>query len=220
MAFLNEQTGELHLKVLITGAGGVGKTTFLQSLYKLTNPGFGQDDNQCESLTGTFSQRSKTYEFLPISLGEFQGQNVRINLYTFPSHSLMPLLESGLCIGVDGILTMADSRLVHLHEYEPAVHKLQVNLEKTGLSYSKIPRVCLLNFRDCKDIVPTEIFKSGFHLESHRLVETIALRSVGVLESVEFLAEEMISCLEHSTNSLFHNSPSLEISKDSNIKPF
>ena len=37
MAFLNEYTGELHLKILFVGAKGAGKSTNLQSVYKQTS---------------------------------------------------------------------------------------------------------------------------------------------------------------------------------------
>ena len=36
MAIINEETNEIHLKILMIGAQGCGKTTNLQSLYKQT----------------------------------------------------------------------------------------------------------------------------------------------------------------------------------------
>lgn len=195
MAFLNEQTNELHIKILIAGGTGCGKTTNLQSLYKQTSSEINSRLFDLHDL----SQRSYFYEFLPMSLGESKAHSLRLNVYTLPSHNIWESVLLNLAWGIDGLVFVVDSRISALEQNEKQRERLRSLLRCVGKSWDDIPLVFQFNRRDAADALPIKALKSEFSRESAAAIEGVAVQDIGVLETIDAISDRILSQMDVPT---------------------
>lgn len=193
MAFINEQTNELHLKVLYAGAPGCGKTTNLQSLFKQTSSEMSTRLFDLHDL----SRKSQFYDFLPLSLGESRAHSLRLHIYTLPAHDIWESVMMNLAWGVDGVVMVVDSRIAALKQNEQQMSRLKMLLRCVNRSFSEIPLVFQYNHRDAADALPLRALKTEFFRPQAGEVEGVAVQDIGVLETVDALAERILTAMEN-----------------------
>jgi len=192
MAIVNEETNEIHLKILLIGGQGSGKTTNLQSLYKQTA---GDLATRLFDLHG-MSSRNSFFDFLPLSLGKHQNHEVRAHLYTLPHHHLLPSMNQALLAGADGAIFVVDSRLAKIPESEALFMRLKDIVRQAHKNFSNFPIVIQFNHRDDPDAVAVEALQHAFHLESSPSVESVAVQDIGTVESLDALADLILNQME------------------------
>jgi signal recognition particle receptor subunit beta len=197
MAFLNEDTNELHIKILYAGASGSGKTTNLQSLFKQTSSEISSQFFDLHSIGGN----SQFFDFLPLTYGKTQSHALRLHLFTLPSHDLWPTVNMNLCQGVDGIVGVVDSRLPFLEDNEAAFARVKNLLHLTNRSFSEIPLVFQYNHRDAPNAVDLEGLRKEYSRHGAGEIEAIAAKDTGVLETLESIAERVLTAMENETPS-------------------
>lgn len=192
MAIINEETNEIHLKILLIGAQGCGKTTNLQSLYKQTA---GDLATRLFDLHG-MSNRNPFFDFLPLTLGKHQNHDVRAHLYTLPHHELLETMNHGLLAGADGAIFIVDSRLSKLPDSEAQFRKLRNYVRLAHKSIADFPVVVQFNHRDDPQAVPMDALRLAFHMENSPTVESVAVQDIGTVESLDALADMILNHME------------------------
>lgn len=192
MAIVNEETNEIHLKILVLGSQGCGKTTNLQSLYKQTA---GDLATRLFDLHG-MSARNTFFDFLPLTLGKHQNHDVRAHLYTLPHHSLMPSMNNALLAGSDGAVFIVDSRLSKLPQSEEQFRRLKDLVRMAHKNLLDYPIVIQFNHRDDPQAVPMDALRLAFHLENSPTVESVAVQDIGTVECLDALADMILNQME------------------------
>lgn len=193
MAFLNEKTNELHLKLVYVGGSGSGKTTNFQSIYKQT----GADPSSKTFFDMKESAiRSHFFEFLPMSLGETQSHPLRLHLYTLPPHDVWESVLLNLLTGVDGVVQVVDSRMASLQENFRQLTRIQTMLRWVNRSFSEIPLVFQYNHRDAADALSIDALRQEFSRPAAPYMEAVATNDKGVFETLEAISERVIASLE------------------------
>ena len=142
MALVHEDSKETIIKIVYLGAESSGKT---QSLISL-------------SLDETCSQKKGGYfEFLPIKIQKYP--NLRLHLFTLPSHDQLPHLNSAILANADGFIFTVDPRPKSLHKLSRELKRIEgisqiLNLPKT-------PRLFQVGFFDEEDAIPLEQFQKA-----------------------------------------------------------
>ena len=198
MAFINDETGELHLKVLYFGISGSGKTTNIQSLFTLTSQ---ELSTRIFDLKESFV-RSHFFDFLPMSLGDSRGKRLRLHLFTFPAHGLWPALQRVLLSGVDGLVFVLDSRLAFLQENERLLKEMDDHLRAFNRSLKTIPLVIQANHQDSDQACPLSSLQWGFSYPHANWVTAAAADNRGTLESLETIAQKIVDHLDGEESSL------------------
>lgn len=192
MAIINEDTNEIHLKILLIGAEGCGKTTYLQSLYKQTA---GDLATQLFDLHG-IAKRNPFFDFLPLTMGKHHNYDVRAHLYTLPHHERLESMNLGLLAGADGAIFIVDSRLSHLPASEEQFRKLKDYSRLAHKSMADFPIVVQFNHRDNPQAVPIDALRLAFHLENSPSLESVAVQDIGTVESLDSLADLILNRME------------------------
>lgn len=192
MAIINEETNEIHLKILMIGAQGCGKTTNLQSLYKQTA---GDLATRLFDLHG-MSNRNPFFDFLPLTLGKHHSHDVRAHLYTLPHHDILETMNQSLLAGADGAVFIVDSRLSKLPDSEEQFRKLKNHIRLAHKSIADFPIVVQFNHRDDPQAVPVDALRIAFHLENAPTVESVAVQDIGTVECLDALADMILNHME------------------------
>ena len=203
MAFLNEYTGELNLKVLYVGSAGCGKTTNIRSAYKQTST---EISSRLFDLHG-LEESDGVFDFLPLRLGDVSqriesnrsgahSQPLRVHLYTLPSHDCLATLNQTLFMGVDGIVFIVDSRSLALPENERQWERMNQWLLQQGRRQEDVPLVSQFNHRDASDALPIRALKARFQRAESSGVEAVAVQDVGVLETIDAMTDAILASME------------------------
>ncbi|HHC25671.1 MAG TPA: gliding motility protein [Desulfobacterales bacterium] len=148
MAFINNKTKEIQVKIVYYGPGMGGKTTNLEFIHHKFQDRI-DSDMVC---IRTHGDRTLFFDFLPFEIGNIMGFNVRIQIYTVPGQVSYNATRRLVLKGADGIVFVADSTATRREKNILSLQNLQKNLELYKKSIFKTPLVMQYNKRDVKDI--------------------------------------------------------------------
>ena len=188
MAFTNQETKEVHCKVLYCGPDGAGKRENLRSVYKKNADEYRSGLMELEDTGRAF----RYFDFLPVSIGHVQGYHLKLHLFTFPSQCIFDTVSEIILRGVDGIIYVADSRIEKLAANIEHLQEVRNVLTDHGYQLSQLPGVIQYNKRDLDDISPVDILKQELNRGGHPEFEAIASRSVGTLETLQAMAKQIL----------------------------
>lgn len=148
MAFINNKTKEIQVKIVYYGPGMGGKTTNLEFIHHKFQDRI-DSDMVC---IRTHGDRTLFFDFLPFEIGNIMGFNVRIQIYTVPGQVSYNATRRLVLKGADGIVFVADSTATRREKNILSLQNLQKNLELYKKSIFKTPLVMQYNKRDVKDV--------------------------------------------------------------------
>jgi hypothetical protein len=110
---------------------------------------------------------------------------VRLQLVTVPGQVYFSATRKLVLTGADGIVFVADSQLVRMDANQESLEDLSANLAEHGRSLSQIPHTFQWNKRDITDAATEGELDRRFNLFAAPTTPSIALRGVGVFDSLE-----------------------------------
>jgi GTPase SAR1 family protein len=147
---------KVYIKILYWGMGGSGKTTIVDTLYRLTK----EDDKDIEP-TGNLTKISMASgSTLYFDRGIFQSTKQRkvfYHVYTVAGQSRFSPLRKKIFKGTDGVIFVVDSQTHFLEDNIESLKELK-NVVR-GRLITEIPLIVMLNKQDLKDVIRKNDFK-------------------------------------------------------------
>lgn len=141
MAFINVRDKQIQLKIVYYGPGQGGKTTNL--LY--INKNFSTKIKSEMVTIDTYGDRTVFFDFFPFDLGQINGFDVKIQVYTVPGQTKYDATRKLVLNGVDGIVFVADMLATMRRKNILSLKNLQENLKAYNQNIFKIPLVFQFN---------------------------------------------------------------------------
>lgn len=179
MSIVNTRDKTVNTKIVYYGPGLGGKTTSLQYVHTVLDP-----DMRVKMVSlKTDEERTLFFDFLPISLGELDGYEVKIQGFTVPGQVKYNLTRKYVLMGADAVVFVADSAPDRLEDNRVAYANLLENMRENGLDPEKIPIVLQYNKRDLPDAMPVEELDEAINQSGHPRFATDALSGEQVFEA-------------------------------------
>jgi signal recognition particle receptor subunit beta len=180
MAFINVATREINCKIVYYGPGFCGKTTNLQYIHARA-PHAVRGDLLALATEG---ERTLSFDFLPIELGQVHGFNIRFQLYTVPGQVVYERTRVAVLSGVDGVVFVADSSPEKLEENYQSLIELETNMQRMGKDLGNFPFVMQWNKRDVPGALPIETLERYLNRRHVQSFPAIAITGEGVLATL------------------------------------
>jgi signal recognition particle receptor subunit beta len=190
MVQINMTNREITMKVVYYGPALSGKTTNLQQLHEMMNPGA---RGQMVTLD-TRDDRTLYFDFLPIEFEATGGFFVKMKLFTVPGQVMHKSTRKVVLAGADGICFVADSQRSSASANAYSWRDMEANLKSNGIDFERLPKVVQFNKRDFPDVKPLADIKDQWG--DIPTFPAIANRGEGVLETFR----ELIRVLYRSLN--------------------
>ena len=144
MAFVNIRNKEIQLKIVYYGPGQGGKTTNLLYIHK----NFSEKIKSQMVTIDTYGDRTLFFDFFPFDLGQINGFDVKVQLYTVPGQTKYDATRRLVLNGVDGIVFVADMLASMRRKNVLSLQNLNDNLKAYNKNIFKIPLVFQFNKAD------------------------------------------------------------------------
>jgi signal recognition particle receptor subunit beta len=157
LALVNTKKREVQAKIVYYGPARGGKTTNLEYVNKT------MDQKVKSKLINikTYGDRTLFFDFLPLGIGQIQGYDIVVQLYTVPGQVKYNSTRRLVLRGVDGVVFVADSMKLRRRDNLLALKNLQENLVGYQKDIFKIPLVLQYNKRDLEgtgvDLLPVDV---------------------------------------------------------------
>ncbi len=176
---------ELTVKLVYYGPALSGKTTNLQAIHRLSQPG------SCGRLMTleTRDDRTLFFDLLPLSFTIGRGFRLRFKLFTVPGQVLHRATRRFVLQGADGVAFIADSQRSETRANQEAFLDMQRNLRDNGIDPARMPLVIQFNKRDLPDVRPDEEIDRLAARGREPVFKAVAIRGVGVMETLLGLLE-------------------------------
>ena len=148
-----------HIKILYWGMASSGKTTIVDTLYRLTK----EDEKDIKPVGNLTKISTASGATLYFDRGTFQSTNqkskrdVTFHVYTVAGQRKFSPLRKKIYTGTDGVIFTVDSQ-THLFEDNIESLKELINMSRGDL-IKKIPLIVILNKQDLKNVIDIEDFK-------------------------------------------------------------
>jgi hypothetical protein len=146
VAFINTKIKEVQVKIVYYGPGRGGKTTNLEFIQNK----FRERLKTKMVSIKTHGDRTLFFDFLPFEIGEINGYNVRIQLYTVPGQVKYSATRRLVLKGVDGLVFVADSTEERREKNILSLEQLREDLAHYNKDLEKTPIVIQFNKMDLK----------------------------------------------------------------------
>ncbi|CAB1076461.1 gliding motility protein MglA [Olavius algarvensis Delta 1 endosymbiont] len=185
MAFVNLKKKEIQVKIVYCGPGRSGKTSNLEYIYRK----FAKRINTEMVTVKTHGDRTLFFDFLPFDIGNINGFDLKIQLYTVPGQIRYNSTRRLVLRGVDGIVFVADAMSVRRKKNIVALQGLQEDLAVYKKKLFNIPLVIQYNKMDLKEhgipLLPTKRLEKDLNsklkmptfaasaMQGHNVIETL-----------------------------------------------
>jgi signal recognition particle receptor subunit beta len=191
MVQFNFSERTIKAKVVYYGPAQSGKTTNLEQIHRLTDPGA---MNRLISLN-TAQDRTLFFDLLPFSLGAVSGYDFKVQLYTVPGQVQYNATRRVVLAGADAVVFVADSRKAMFKENLAAFENMKVNLLANRLVPEKVPVVLQYNKRDLEEIQSEAEMRKALNPWGRREFPAVAAQGQGVLETFVAVVQEMLAAI-------------------------
>lgn len=141
MAFVNIRNKQIQLKIVYYGPGQGGKTT---NLLYINNYFSKKIKSQMVSID-TCGDRTIFFDTFPLDLGQINGFDIKIQLYTVPGQPKYDATRKLVLNGVDGIVFVADMSASMRRKNILSLKNLHENLRGYNKNILKIPLIFQFN---------------------------------------------------------------------------
>ncbi len=184
MVQINMAGREIVLKLVYYGPALSGKTTNLQKLHELLDPG-----TRGKMVTlDTADDRTLYFDFLPVSFGTQGGFTMKLKLFTVPGQVMHKSTRKVVLAGADGVVFVADSQKASASANAYSWRDMEANLKSNGIDFDAIPKVVQFNKRDLPEVKPLEEIKNSWG--DIPTYPAVAMRGEGVVETFRELLRQ------------------------------
>ncbi|MBX3184928.1 MAG: GTPase domain-containing protein [Polyangiaceae bacterium] len=206
MATIHHGRKEVLLKLVYYGPGLGGKTTNLEHIHRHSRPEY---RGKLLSLT-TESERTIFFDLLPVHLGKFMGYTIRLHLCTVPGQIAYDDTRRVILRNVDGVVFVVDSQPDALEANIQSMQNLEINLERQGMEFSRVPMVVQYNKRDLEGVLPTATLRRELglprDLKEH---EAVARTGQGVFDTLKSVVRECLRLVGDPSRAAEGRTPSI-----------
>lgn len=188
----NTTQRELTLKVVYYGPALSGKTTNLEALHALMNPGSRGDLTTLD----TKGDRTLFFDLLPIQFRSRSGVKIKVKLFTVPGQVIHESTRRIVLSGTDAIVFVADSDRKSTQANNEAFGNMMKNLEANGLNPDRVPCVIQFNKRDLPDAKTDAELKDIAKRGREPIYPAVAIRGEGVAETLRGILELLYRSLD------------------------
>jgi signal recognition particle receptor subunit beta len=181
----------IKAKVVYYGPAQSGKTTNLEQIHRITDPG---GHNRLISLN-TAQDRTLFFDLLPFSLGTVAGYNFKIQLYTVPGQVQYNATRRVVLAGADAVVFVADSRRSLMKDNQAAFENMKVNLLANRLVPEKMPLVVQYNKQDLADLASPADLDKALNPWKKPSFPAVAAQGQGVMEAFAAVVEDMLASI-------------------------
>jgi len=186
MVQLNLRQREITLKIVYYGPALSGKTTNLQAIHRLLDPG-----SRGRLMTlDTADDRTLFFDLMPVFFQSSSGFLVKLKLFTVPGQVMHNSTRRLVLRGADGIAFIADSQREQTQSNNDSWRDLVANMKMNGLDPKTLPLVIQFNKRDLANIRSDEEIHELAQKGKEPVFKATALRGDGVLETFEGLVRQ------------------------------
>jgi len=196
MSFINYAAREINNKIVYYGCGLCGKTTNLQYVYGKISP---QKRGELISLA-TETERTLFFDFLPLSVGQVRGFNIRFQLYTVPGQEFYDASRKLILRGVDGLVFVVDSQAERVEENLESFRNMEKHLAEYGYNLDTIPAVLQYNKRDLPNVLSVAELDRMFNKRGWKSFEGVAAQGTGVFETLNHVCKIVLSKIQQLGN--------------------
>jgi len=183
---------ELTIKLVYYGPALSGKTTNLQALHRVAEPG---TSGRLMTLE-TKDDRTLFFDLLPLSIRTKSGLAVRLKVFTVPGQVIHGSTRRLVLQGADGVAFIADSRVSEIHQNTDSFMDLRDNLKEHGRSLRQMPVVIQFNKRDLPDVRSDEEIAQLASQGREPVYLAVAMRQTGTVETFLGLLHLTFSALD------------------------
>jgi len=186
MAFVNQETREIQLKIVYYGPARCGKTTNLEVVHRLIRPDHKGDLTSLD----TVKDRTLFFDFMPLVADVVQGFTTRFQMYTVPGQVMYNTTRAIVLRGVDGVVFVADSQWSEMAANVESFKNLQQNLALQNRSLDDIPYVLQYNKRDLPRVAPVHYLEFLLNNRGKRRPSfpSVATTGDGVFETLNMVS--------------------------------
>lgn len=180
---------EIIFKIVYYGPALGGKTTNLETLHKITDP---EGKTTLTSLK-TSEDRTLFFDLLPFDLGEIQGYNIRVQVYTVPGQVHYNTTRKIVLTGADSIIFVADSEMSRLDDNRVSFENMKANLLSNRMNINEIPIIIQCNKVDLKEIADEKTIVEKIGFDGYKgVIKASAIRGDGVIQTFESAVAESL----------------------------
>lgn len=186
MAFVNQDTREIQLKIVYYGPARCGKTTNLEVVHRLIRPDHKGDLTSLD----TVKDRTLFFDFMPLVADVVQGFTTRFQMYTVPGQVMYNTTRAIVLRGVDGVVFVADSQWSEMAANVESFRNLQQNLALQNKQLDDVPYVLQYNKRDLPGTAPEHYLEFLLNNRGKRRPSftSVATTGEGVFETLNMVA--------------------------------
>lgn len=187
--FINQELGEINLKLVYYGPSLGGKTTNLKYIHARTPKHL---RSQLVSLK-THHERTLFFDFMQLELGTINGLRPRFKLFSMAGQVCYAASRRLLLQGTDGIIFVADSDCDRLIDNLESWYTMDRHLAELGEDMQQFPIVIQLNKRDSPNAAAVEEMLRNLGAEQRPWFEAVAASGVGVFETLKAAMQIVIA---------------------------
>ena len=208
MVQINMAGREIVLKLVYYGPALSGKTTNLQKLHELLDPG-----TRGKMVTlDTADDRTLYFDFLPVSFGTQGGFTMKLKLFTVPGQVMHKATRKVVLAGADGVVFVADSQRSAASANAYSWRDMEANLKSNGIDFVGIPKIVQFNKRDLPDVKPLDEIRASWG--DIATFPAVATAGEGVVETFRELLRQVYRVLDERHH--FHEK--FSVSEDDFLK--
>ena len=188
----------VQLKVVYYGPAVCGKTTNLQMLHAAA---LGRHRGELITVNSQ-QERTILFDLLPLRGIGFHGFDVRFQVVAVPGQATYAPTRRLVMRGTDAVVFVANSAADRLEENVASLAEMNENLKANSIDAKTIPLVFQYNKRDLPDVLSVEQLSMALNARREPELEAVALRGVGVLETLGTLLARIMADLTVKYRSL------------------
>ena len=192
MPLVSHGRRELQLKLVYYGPGLGGKTTNLSHIHSHSRA-----DHRGKLISlMTEAERPLFFDLLPMELGLFRDDRVRLHLCTVPGQIALDTTRQLVLRNVDGIVFVVDSQPGRMEANHESIRNLWDNLRLQGDDPDRMPMVVQYNKRDLPGVTPIPELREELGIPAGvPEFEASAVEGVGVFDTLKAITRECLKLI-------------------------